>query len=1562
MTGTDENADPLNLCDQLQSVLLNAASKRLEHLARFALGSLLGVPFRNPRSGDQKGGDGGVSGIGARHLVFEARRYGQKSRLDERSIRGQIDQAIERKPDLEAWILVTTQKVPEQIQDAIDKTALNRGIGAISIDWLRQPLPKLAVLAASCPDFFTTEFGQQHKPLIDQIAELPGYAPTLKSIEAELQSWFIGYDAVRTASHKRAREIWYSRRRAQAKFKQDVAGGEKYAQHVRRSGLNNRLDAWLDASDEGTVGALVGLDGVGKTWAALDWLQLRLDRLPIIVLAPSSALGSTGTDTAHVALVNFIARYLHDISEVRDVSYWELRVRRFLARPADEGPGFLLFFDGVNQLPSRDWIGVLQQLEDDPFHQRALTLISARTTFFDERLDKLRRLIAPPRRIEVGNYDLTAGGEFDRKLELAGLSREDLPDHLIRHAAVPRMFDLITRLRSELGSVQDVTVHRLLWAYGASAIQASSAGAFSENEWRRFLLELARDCRDGGHSSTRQHVETLIASPTRGPDDVYRRVSGMVDGIFTRLDRDGDLHFDPDFVYHAMGLALVSRMENAESGEDPAILLDGFLDPIAGYDGRAETLRAAVSVALLRHDAEPPPWLGTLCTYWLHSQNLPESHMGDLEILAPKLVTPMLDVIEASSGHSLTTPRHIAIAALATVDNADPGAAAAIAERASGWQSRISLELRGDESDRTEDSFHAQRCERLMSRIGVAGPGLVAIAGRDLEIVERTGDDLVVAAAQLLQGRPLKDAIEFFVRGAIHFAVVGSGAAHETQSWLNILNTVDPEDTAAGLRSASQAIRSLAPEAGHHPDLTARIASILLWRTGYSEDAEEAWRTDPKIDHYNQYETDYLPDPSRSFFRLERRHAAQVLCDTNLPMFRRIEKAKDALLDPTFQIPPDFVDELASATESFDFSPTATGRGRTSEDLHWERLSLALARCSPTHLADRERARLRQYAERSADLRLGSALAAPESMLLVGSEESAALQSLRERGNGESNEDEPTIQTNFLIAEIQSASPVDQVTKILNSDLDPLYLDLVRACHSPSRSELDHLVEMCCGDKRMLCRLATVLAEHDLDLSERAFDTFSGLLFPNGTDVASGAAWFLLAFNDAERLGAVLDRSGWSWSCSSPPTENIMGSTAIAASNRGSAFSEFAARIAPAKLLAALSRDERSREEVALVVELLSTALSQYREYAPESRLDIFHDHEAAATGNYDFTIGDIVEERDNGNDIGSFFERANRPERYAQRRQAIIQSYTNAVKGARQAGAQLLHSHFAAEDFDLVLDHYPEALERWLEGMDPPTGEFRRRVRLAEGFFVALCEAVLKRDPSRGIPLWRALGQCLATRFIGPTGIDRLKYAPFTAPDCPAVDAVLEDLYALDEAQTDDDLTDIVVAARGSGRVDWLRQKVSRDEYSPCPAHRRRAAFIRPLLTRPAIAGDAAWPSGKPVGGYREIRSHSWIMGQREAFAGHWLRKFAEADTPEAAHASWLLFMASSDRRARTWMSEDYAGHASADAPIEVAKQRFVAQQRYRLKRAISDNEKPLPQNFSNQKTTSSLLPWRAR
>ena len=1559
MTKTYNYTDFQNSLCELKSVLLDSDHTCLERLAGLGLGSLLGVPVRFARAGYQRGGDGGMSGVRGRNLVFEARCYGPRSRLNEREILGQITQAVDRNPELEAWILVTTKEVPEQTQDAMERAGLKLGVATIIIDWLPQPLPKLAVLAASCPACFAVEVASGHDPILKRIASSPDYTVTLEAIKAELESWSIGYQTVRHATHARVREIWQSRRKANARFGQDVAGGEKDAHYVRRINLTHCLDSWSEVASNGVVGALVGLDGAGKTWAAIDWLQLRLNRLPIVVLAPSSALGNITATRAD--LIRFIARYLHDTTEVRTEAYWEQKVRRLFARPRAAGPTLILLFDGLNQCSSFDWLAILRLLQDDPFYQRTLILISCRTSFFDEQLNGLNLLLESPHRIDIGNYEQTPGGTLDQKLALAGLTRDDLPAHLVDHAVVPRLFDLIVRLRNKLGDVREVTVHRLLWEYGASTIFTSTERAFTATQWRRFVSSLAEDYRDGSRHSTIDSVTTLSTSAILTPDAVYRRISGVIDGIFAELNKDGDLLFHADFVYHALGLALLARLEHAGPDEEAINILEQFLDPISGYQGRAETLRATVAVALHSKAPGRAKWLGSICKLWLHSQNLPESHVEDLVVLAKQLVTPLLDVIEASRGHSHSTPRHIAVNAISTVDGNNLQVAADITKRGVDWHRFISLEKHRNHSKGVENSFHARRCERLSKRIGVAQPGPVTIAGQVFEIIDQSDEDLIVVAAQLLQGRPLKNAIHFFEMGAIYTAIVGAHAAQESQSWLNVVNTVDPEETAAGLRRAAEMIRLRRLEPGVHPDLSNRISSLLLWRTGYAVDAETASKTNPKIDHGLSYETDYLPDPARSLFRLERRHAAQVLCDTSVDIFRRIERARDALLDPSFQIPATFIDNLIVVADSLDFNRTATDRSRSVDDLWWEHLSLALARCMPERLAERERSRLRQFAERPLEQRFGSALAAPDLMLLVGKDEAAALQTLRNLGNTGQDRNEHTIQSNLLIAEIQSETATAQITKIINANLGVVDVHLGRACHTPSKKELDELVNIYCGDTRQLCRLASILAEHDLRLSDHAFEKFVELLYRSETDINPEAAWVLLASNKPAHLGAVLDASNWAWSCDRSFVENIMGSIAIAASNRGSKFSELASRIAPAKLLKTLSQEKRSRKEVKLAVEILSAVLCELRIDPREPGLEISYYQQAADVANYEFTVGKIVEEYKNEDGIRRLLEKVNHPERHAQRRFDLIQSYIREIDEARRSGAQLYLAYIDAEHFGPVLEQYPEAVDLWLGGMESLSVDFKNRVRLAEGFFMALCEALMKRDPPRGLSLWRHLRMCLTTRFIGRNNIDRLLHALFSSLACTEVNIALEEIYCLNESRSDDDLMNLVTIARSSGRVEWLRDMVCRDLQSSSPVHQQRATFLKPLLTLPEIAGDAQWPTGTATSAFEEIGQNGWIIGQRESFAAHWLKKFAEAETAEEAHASWRLFKACSDRRAWIWMDSIFKSHASRNEPLEAAKRRFIEQERDLLVAAMADNEKWWSDNFAGRRFTKTLLPWRS-
>ena len=1421
-----------------------------------------------------------------------------------------------------------------------------RGVAALIIDWLAQPLPGLAALCASDPEGFEAEIGPGHAELLGKIAAGRDYCPALQALKSELRGWSIGYRTVRESSHRWVREIWGSKCVAQPRFGQMVAGGAEGVQHVRRSAVIDQLDAWFLTSGSERPAVLAGLEGVGKTWVALDWLQSRLERLPIVVVAPASEVGNRSITSRH-DLIRFVAGRLsqHNPATTRDPAYWERRVERILKRPVEEGPPFLFYFDGLNQVVAHDWVRTLSQLLDDPFYERTRLLFSARTSFVDGALARLSGVFEKICRIEVGPYDLSPAGEFDQRLAVAGLARDDLPENLIPHASVPRLFGLVVKLRDALGDVGKVTVHRLLWAYGGVVAGDSTAGAFDESRWRRFLLALAEEYRQGNIRPTEDRVAELAGDAKSTVDSIHRRTSAVVDSIFAVLNDDGEIDFSEDFVHHALGLALEKRTRDA--GENVEAVLAEFLDPIEGYDERAEVLRAAVTIAIQRNPVGDRAFLGSLCTRWVQTPNLPDDHVAELAVLAPELVEALLDAVGRSGDSAFYMARYAAIDALEHVDKTDSDVAQTISARATAWYRAISLEEGSSQDD--------GRRQRIQERIGVCD-GTAMIAGHEFVVCGKSDSELHMAAAQLLQGRPLSGAIRYFEAGAIHSAVCDE--PQEEQRWMNILNAVDPMETAVKLRARAEAIAAMAGslETGIDPYVYRRAAALLLWRTGYEEDGESARAVDPRKDALRYYETNYLPDPGRSSFTLERRHAGQVLCDGALPVRHRIRHAKDTLLDPGFDVPREFVDALVEHVRGFDFTDTAIGHLRTSADLEWEDLSFALARCAPDVLGSLERARLCGYRDRTGNKRYGADLVVPRLLLLVGPDECAALKALRKRGSAEGDARESIAVTNLLTVDIQCEPPLMQIRTIMDSGIKQVDRSLAAVCGVPRLADVDELVAIYGHDDEKLILLAGILAVVGVKLSDAAFNRFFGLLGRDGKEAAP--VWLLLASAEPKRLGKSLNAQGWSWSSTKSYIENIAGSVGVAAASNGMPFVEYAHRIAPSKLLAVLSQEQRSPEDVELAAGLLEGVLFNEALDLPTPTVDVSHDRDQGGTmAGYLCSVGEIVDS-ERGNTWLRSLQRFSSD--YQERRSRLAERYVKEVKRARQEGASLYLADVDAADFDAVLRHRPGLVETWLEGMDPRTDDFVHRVRLSNGFFVALCEALLARSHRLAMPLWRALRvfpSCVKFKMHGD--MDRLVHALFSAPRCAEVDAAMEELYDMDRAQNDRDLLDLVVAARQGGRADWMQEMLAKDSTSPCPAHRRRRSFLQCLVSCPEVADDDQWPCGHAL----TIAENAWMLGQREAYAARWLCRFAGAQTPETAHAAWILYKASADRRAWSWMGgilRSPLRSVQRAGSLDAAKRRLMVVENHELKRSMAVNEKSWKDNYGGVRYPKALRPWR--
>lgn len=1118
------------------------------------------------------------------------------------------------------------------------------------------------------------------------------------------------------------------------------------------------------------------------------------------------------------------------------------------------------------------------------------------------------------------------------------------------------MFDLVIQLKGHLGGVEAVTKHRVLWEYGASAIPAS---AYGPGEWREFILELAKEFLDGVTTPTRKRVAELAASAETPADTAYARVSTIVDGVFASVSEFGEFNFEPDFVAYSLGLALVKTLtkKNPEYAKEE---LDQFLQPINDYDEKAEIVRAAVSIVLASRSerCDTTGILSALCCSWVQSQNLPDEHVLEIGRLAPELVEPLLDAVELSAGHASSSPRYVAANALSSVDKSDRNVARAIAGRGARWFQLISQNRRGPSEDDSEQSSYKQRRKRLLSRLGSAEKGSFVVLGQQIEIVEQVDEELVVVAAQLLQGRPLTEAIECFVAEAFQLAVAASG--RDEFRWLNVLNGNDPAETAASLRKASREIASRMPEPGVHRELNRRVAAILLWRTGYIEDAKRAQALNPGIDDWYSYEENYLPDPAMSLFPLERRHALESLCRDDMALQPRINRVGVFLLDPSLVIPSRFVEELLAEVETLDFEKMAPGRSRSREDWAWQDFSVALARCAPLEFARVERARLRGYAARSGDPRFGAALAAPDSMLLVGNNERAALRALRTPGLQEMTNTEWTTQTYLLTAEIQGEPPAAQIRRIVDSALDSIDTTLARACGSPSSGELDNIVEEFQSEVDKLISVAKLVAGKDVTLSNQAFDCFYSLLESKSPDLKTEPIWVLLGLNSPKRFGRALDKEDWNWSAESPPIENSMGSRALANAKREEPFSTFGFRLAPTTLLAALSYRDCTREDVQSAVELLNCVVLNAQPVVPKTHLDVTHDRESAEEQvGYLFSFGDIREENDKTDGWAQMIQRLNSPEEYDKRRRTMGSRYFEEVMKAKRSGAHLFLEIEDPQHFKFVFEFCPEAVESWLDGMEGRTPAFSQRAKLANGFYVSLCEALLIREPARGVVLWRALRDCLGpVKFTVHGDMDRLVTALIAATHCDEVNKALEDIYDINETGNDRELVNLIVAARVAGRTDWLCEMIARDASSPYPIRQRRAAFLDCLLTTRDKANEDDWPQGETADFIRET---AWGLAQREAFARHWLVAFSQAESVEEAHAAWRLFLWCADRRAWSWIHDVFKDHSGTNAKCEAAKKNFFSQQKRRLRRTMSDNEKHWKENFALERWPKYLVPWNA-
>ena len=117
-----------------------------------------------------------------------------------------------------------------------------------------------------------------------------GKARILKN---ELEGWALGYETVRQAAMERLVEIWRQPSQSKAFFRQEVAGGDGRPRIRRAFVLEKISDWWNEAVTSHCPLAVIGGEGVGKTFNTVDWLVENKASLPIVLTLSSGAFSGT---------------------------------------------------------------------------------------------------------------------------------------------------------------------------------------------------------------------------------------------------------------------------------------------------------------------------------------------------------------------------------------------------------------------------------------------------------------------------------------------------------------------------------------------------------------------------------------------------------------------------------------------------------------------------------------------------------------------------------------------------------------------------------------------------------------------------------------------------------------------------------------------------------------------------------------------------------------------------------------------------------------------------------------------------------------------------------------------------------------------------------------------------------------------------------------------------------------------------------------------------------------------------------------------------------------------
>jgi len=939
--------------------LLNALRKMppsgeagFEGFIRDCLQESLSIRFGLMKSGPQDGADMRSEGPSNRlQIAVEGKRYGNATALPTEQIQLKIVAAAQTCSGLDLWVLATTRAISATDRIKFTETGDRHGVAIAVLDATDgTDLPSaLDLLAANSPRAFAKHFPALAGvgPWLDGLRREDDFNTRLDRVLEPFRRTDIGYAAARDASTQWLATAIADEATARARLDSFAGLEAEGAIVIPRLGVEQQLDVWL-ASGPAVPLAIVGDEGVGKTWSMLSWWRRRMqaapDQLPLTLVVAASAIAGVGD----IAGPDLISRLLAERFPIRDEVFWRRRLALWAQEPSAT-PRVLLVIDGLNQQPEfTRWHQIVQPLFDSGWNGLFAAATTCRTSWWEDYLKALPTVSPSFQSIQVPVFD---DEELDQILARFHLERRQFSPEMQEILEIPRYCQLAIRRRHELADSGDITIERLIyedWKHRITRLGSDLSP--SEEEFRAFITELGLNLHSAlaGETPTlsrRELIEALDRDMGRGEPALRIALSEIIDGNWMQRAQDGSRRFtlNARFVPFALALALQRELGTAGQAAAPDRLA-AFMDPLRGTDRGAAILRSGVTIALL--DPGSPRWIFTLLIdTWFNHQNFGQADataLGQLAPVAPERFLAFAERLWSGERHHIRDDS-VLIGSLVRAARTS-SFSEVLRQTLTSWLSRVEVHSRNlPRSDRTS----ADALKNLSSAINVSvaewdGASSQFSGNNNVQTISITryqdgGDQLRLRsfAAGVLSFLPRADFISCYVAWALARTVERDNS-ESAIDWSLRVNMVDPVAGCASITEVAAIFaRSSVPivaAAGF------RLLEVL---------ATPVAGTVAKALGVAQYEPRRVRDLEISddgvISRITACGAGQL---GDFGLFQG-----DAL-HPDRSLARTELEALRRAADDFEASELlASGRSRSSADIDFGQAEAALARWAPDKLA-----------------------------------------------------------------------------------------------------------------------------------------------------------------------------------------------------------------------------------------------------------------------------------------------------------------------------------------------------------------------------------------------------------------------------------------------------------------------------------------------------------------------------------------------------------------------------------------------------------------------------------